>query len=384
MADKALILKFKDRLLADKISSGRVLKYVYTLKALSAMLPKPFMKCDKDDIIALIAKINASDYKENTKCDFKKILKRFYRWTNGDEIYPENIRWLKKIGDGEDKFHAGDILTPEEVKAIANNMMPNQMLKAFVLTLFASGARIGEILPAKIKQFIFDDKGVIFNITEGKTGARRVRIDAPFYSHEINELLIWLNAHTDKNNSEAYVWTMNSGKAYMAYHTALYCLRVAGKKAGITKPVNPHSFRHASVTFDIGLPPEVLKTKYGWKTNEMIATYAKLSGEKVDEEILRYRRIDTNKTDLMTKVCVKCKHNNGLSEHICTECNFPLDYEGSVKVDEIDRVKTEAVYRFIMRQVEKNAEAEQDWLNILDELKIKHLWDKEGGNSGKK
>lgn len=377
--NRDLILKFKSRLLADNISSGRILKYIYTLRELSAMLNKSFVQSTKDDMIELVGKINASSYAQNTKCDFKKILKRFYKWINGDEISPETTRWIKTGRDKEQTLKPEEILTPDEIKAIANNMS-NQMLKSLVLTLFASGARIGEILPAKIKQFAFDDKGIIFNIVEGKTGARRVRIDAPFYNYYINELLVWLQSHPDKNNPEAYIWQGYKGN-FVVYKTVRENLFLAAKKAGITKPINPHAFRHASATFDSSLPAEVKKAKYGWKTMDMINVYTSLSGKQIDEEILRFRGVDINDKDemgrIISKPCKKCGHNNQLSEHLCTKCNYPLDYEGSVKVDEIDRVKTEAVYRFIKRQVDKDPENEKDWLDILDELKIRDVWDKQ-------
>ena len=71
--DKENILNFKKQLVVDNISSGRIMKYLYTLKALSNMNCKPFRECSKEDITNLVEKVQQADYTDWTKSDFKKI-----------------------------------------------------------------------------------------------------------------------------------------------------------------------------------------------------------------------------------------------------------------------------------------------------------------------
>ena len=45
------------------------------------------------------------------------------------------------------------------------------------------------------------------------------------------------------NNNYKMKWSYS-----MSYAAARKLLQVAGKKAGITKPINPHNFRHSRAT----------------------------------------------------------------------------------------------------------------------------------------
>jgi integrase len=64
------------------------------------------------------------------------------------------VRWIKiNVRNANNKLPE-DILTFEEVQKIAQTAYTKRG-KAFVITLFESGARIGEILPLKIKDLEF-------------------------------------------------------------------------------------------------------------------------------------------------------------------------------------------------------------------------------------
>ena len=65
--------------MADGIGKHRTTKYAYLLKKLAHLLDKDFKEANKDDVIALVGKIEASDYKEWTKHDYKVALKKFYK-----------------------------------------------------------------------------------------------------------------------------------------------------------------------------------------------------------------------------------------------------------------------------------------------------------------
>jgi site-specific recombinase XerD len=142
--NKEDILNFLKYLLAKGISQGRIIKCVYTLRPIAEMLNKPFRDATKDDIIEVVSKLeNNEKYKERTKVDFKKILKQFYKWLKGDgEEYPKEVRWIKTTFK--------EILTKQEIELLAN-ATTNLRDRAFVLTLYESGCRIGEFLPIKIK-----------------------------------------------------------------------------------------------------------------------------------------------------------------------------------------------------------------------------------------
>ena len=124
-----------------------------------------------------------------------------------------------------------ELLTIDEVKALAeatNNLRD----KAIVLTLYESGARVGEFLSLKIKHIQFDKYGALIML-HGKTGMRRVRLVA-----SVPALSAWLNIHPFKDDKEAWLWAglspVNKGDK-LSYQGLKNMLADLAKKAGIKR-----------------------------------------------------------------------------------------------------------------------------------------------------
>jgi len=78
--NKKHITDFITQLCADGLSLRRQHKYLYTLKPITKGIKKDFSLFNKKDITQFLKKINTSDYKDNTKRDFKIIIKIFFKW----------------------------------------------------------------------------------------------------------------------------------------------------------------------------------------------------------------------------------------------------------------------------------------------------------------
>src|SRR3990170_8862810 len=92
-----------------------------------------------------------------------------------------------------------EILTEDDIKKLvesANNLRD----KAFILVLYESGCRIGEILSLRIRNVQFDDYGAAL-IVSGKTGDRRVRIIA-----SAPKLCSWLDNHPLREDIDSPLW----------------------------------------------------------------------------------------------------------------------------------------------------------------------------------
>ena len=150
--DKADVLRFVDHLLAKGVSKARAVKYIYHLVVLARVTDKPFESLGRRDVERLVSWINASDYSENTKRDYKIVLKKFYQWLRGcneeEHEYPEEVKWIKTRLKRR-RLLPQALLTPEEVKRLVN-AAENPRDKAFILTHYESGCRIGETLSLRI------------------------------------------------------------------------------------------------------------------------------------------------------------------------------------------------------------------------------------------
>ena len=153
--NKRLILRFLEECLANGLSKARIIKYGATLLQLARIAGKPFKSLKKEDILRIVKEVELRNYSEWTKRDYKIILKKFYRWLRGSEEYPEEVRWIRPRTKSKTVLPE-EILTTEEVKLMAEKA-ENLRDKAFILVLYESGCRIGEILSLKLKHVQNDE-----------------------------------------------------------------------------------------------------------------------------------------------------------------------------------------------------------------------------------
>ena len=78
--NKKVIERFKDECFSNGLSKGRVVKYIYYLILLSEWIGNDFVKAQKEDIKALVSKIESSSYVEYSKKELKICIRKLYRW----------------------------------------------------------------------------------------------------------------------------------------------------------------------------------------------------------------------------------------------------------------------------------------------------------------
>ena len=140
--NKEIILKYHRHILSEGSGKNRVVKLSGELRKIAQWLNKPFLEVTEEDIRDLITQISQSDYAELTKVDFKKLVRRFYKWLEGNnKSYPDKVDWIKckeKIGNKESL----DIITPSEIKKVIDTC-ESPRDKAFISLLYEGGFRIG-------------------------------------------------------------------------------------------------------------------------------------------------------------------------------------------------------------------------------------------------
>jgi site-specific recombinase XerD/ribosomal protein L40E len=291
-------------------------------------MKKDFAKATKDDILNLITELDAKDYSEYTKYDFKIVLKMFYKWLLGnDEEFPIIIKWLKPRLKNEKHKLPEELLSVEEVQKLAN-ATTNSRDKALILVLYESGCRIGELLYLKLKNVYFDQYGAILRVS-GKTGDRRVRVIA-----SVQVLSQWLQEHPDKTNPDAPLWPARLSRYKpepLGYPTLLAMLKSATISAGIRKRIYPHLFRHSRATALANKLTEAqMKEYFGWtQGSDMASTYVHLSGRDVDSSLLQmYSLKDVpvqKEVKLDIRICSRCKEKNSPTQSFCGKCGNPFD-----------------------------------------------------------
>lgn len=330
VSNRSVILGFIDECFVQGLSKGRAVRYAYYLLKLAEWLGKDFKEAKKEDLKQVIRKIETCHYVDASKIELKQTIKKLYRFILDTDEDPDLVRWIKP-GAHKNKTRMPDqILTKDEITKLIE-ATPKPRDRAFVSMLYETGTRIGEILFLRLHAIAFDKHGAVVSIPFGKTGPRRVRIIS-----SVPYLEEWLNKHPDNTNHEAYLWP-GPKLNHLSYGGARGMLKRHAIKAGIRKPVNPHSFRHARATHLANhLTEAQMKEYFGWtQASIMAAVYVHLSGRDVDNAILKLHGIkndeEENEVDKMSpKVCPRCELQNPATNTLCSRCGIPLDDKAAI------------------------------------------------------
>jgi len=356
--NKKLIMKFHDDCFAEGLSVARILFYMNRLWNIARWVDKNFDEMTEEDIKKLVKEISQMDYSEQTKLDHKKVLKKFFKWLDGDD---RRVKWLKTSFKTNKEKLPEELLNKEDIQKLIKACY-NVRDKALISVLWESGCRVGELLGMKIKNVQFDDKGAVI-IVYGKTGSRRIRLVS-----SVPHLSNWLEHHPCKNDPESPLWVSIGSKNHakqIKYHCLNARLRKIAKRAGIKKKVNPHMFRHSRAT-DLAnfLTEAQMKQYFGWtKDSKMASVYVHLSGRDIDETILKiHGKLNENEKttheQLKTQVCPVCGYENAPELEFCLKCRKPLNIKTLIEMEEKEKellklITPEMIEQMIQKRVEE-------------------------------
>ena len=159
------------------------------------------------------------------------------------EDNPSELLEGPKIG-----FKIPEVLTIEEIDAIISavdlSKKEGQRNRAILETLYSCGLRVSELCNLKLSELYFDEG---FIKVEGKGSKQRL---VPISPRAIKEIKYWLMDRDHgkiKEGFEDYVFLArwgNSISRIMVFHL----IKELAEKAGITKNISPHTFRHSFAT----------------------------------------------------------------------------------------------------------------------------------------
>ncbi len=258
------------------------------------------------------------------------MLKCFFRWLRGADTYPPEVSWLRSTLKKQSRKLPDDMLTQAEVARLIS-AAKSERDRALVSVLYESGCRVGEILSLRVKHVQRHPHG--FQITvAGSKGSRRLLLVAstPYVT-------AWLNVHPRANDPDATLWpTYDHRTAPLSYSHVRNVLGALARRAGVTKAVNPHNFRHTRAThLATHLTEAQMKEYFGCvHASEMASTYVHLSGRDVDNALLKLNGIavpeEANGSDRFTlRACPMCKLDNPPTNSFCSRCGSVLDEQAA-------------------------------------------------------
>jgi site-specific recombinase XerD len=368
--DAELVRAFTNELQATAgISISRVNKITFTLVGWRKILPKPFNQCTISDIHKGImdlkkkTSLKGKIYKANTISDFLKVLKQFYTWlarNNQTKIAKERMQEIKAPGRDPMTTTASDLLTPDEITLMVKACKRDSD-RALLMTLYEGAFRIGEIGRLKWGDLKFDEYGVIANVSFKTDKPRYIRLVM-----SLDYLSRWRSIYPGTPEGNSLVFINRNGDPLTHAQVSRQLDRLA-YRAGIRKRVNPHVFRHSRITHLVreGVSESVIKAvAWGSQDSRMLKTYLHLTGQDVDNEMLRLYGIDVpekkKERGLKPHQCGHCSTINAPTSNYCSICGHPLtaDAQKEVSVSAnniqqllVDNPKAQAVFMEILSQL---------------------------------
>lgn len=308
-------------------SQWTIQTHLASLRKWDTVIEKEFSELAESDIQATLLTLEEKNYSQATKETHKLNLRTFLKFIGRNDLSPSFV--MKRTGNNK---LPEDLLTKDEVAKLIEAAI-NPRDRAVISLIYESGCRRGELLGLRLKNITPHDRGFYIHFPNGKTGARKILV---IYSAMYIQQ--WLTVHPEKDNREAYlVCPLQDGLVPVSTTQLVKLLSMAGKRAGIQKKVNPHSFRHAQATeLAKDFTEQQLKNYLGWTPDSKMASiYVHLSGRDMDDAVLKKNgiEIDHRDTRLKPTECPRCHHVVPAGTKYCGFCGTSLTKEAADTVD---------------------------------------------------
>lgn len=336
--NKTLIIDFINEQQMRGISEARRWRVLQFLRGAAKGQPY-FKEWDKEKVKELAYAWETAGFTATTKATYQTIFKVFFKWLRQTETAPPEVAWFK----APKQSHALDprlFLTADELQALIR-CAPTIREKCLIAMLAESGARISELGILRFEDISFKagdkDKRVygITTILRGKTGERVVLlVDSLPYFLELRQ------NHPDPRPDNYLFLGRHGGK--LTYNGINYMLRRAARKAGISKPINPHMFRKAVAT-KLCLNPMMsdgaVKRRMGWDmSTKVLKVYQHPADEDVNQQYLEAIGLKKKQSEIVQEkhplTCASCGIVHAIGMEYCRSCGRPLSLEIALRDEE--------------------------------------------------
>jgi len=271
---------------------------------------------------------NGQPFKQNTRRDYITMLKRFYIWLieNGHSSIPlRSVQQIRPPRRDTQTKTAEQMLSETEIMAMIRACMSSRD-RAIIATIYEGGFRIKEIRTLTWKQVKFDEAGVVINVNVKTERPRYVRLVSA-----TSFLATWRNDYPFSATGNNLVFITRQNKP-LQHGTIEAQIQKIARRAGVTKHITPHLFRHSRVThlMQQGYSESLIKLMiWGNINTNMFETYAHLTNTDIDNEIFRRMGIvrpqPSVKPAMTARQCPQCAALNPPVHAYCSQCGHELD-----------------------------------------------------------
>ena len=287
-----IIRKYMQYLKLEKALAGNTQEaYMQDLEKLLNFLKAEnidFRKCTYENLQQFSAELHDIGIHARSQARIISGIHSFYRFlvlNNYIETDPSELLETPKIG-----LHLPEVLTVEEIdriiEAVDMDKAEGQRNRAILETLYSCGLRVSELCNLKMSDLYFTEG---FIKVEGKGSKQRI---VPISQRAIKEIRYWLidrQVWRVKPGYEDYVFLARWGKGIsriMIFHL----IKELADKAGITKKISPHTFRHSFAThlLEGGANLRAIQAMLGHESITTTEIYTHIDRNRLRQEIIEH------------------------------------------------------------------------------------------------
>jgi integrase/recombinase XerD len=182
-------------------------------------------------------------------------------WDPGDIPYPKGQKTLPVV------------LSPEEVSQFFA-AVPSLKHRAILMTAYAAGLRVSEVLGLRVADI--DSQRMVLRVRQGKGRQDRYVMLAP-------RLLEVLRQYWRAARPRTWLFPGTDPAKPLSVTAVQHACRQATLRAGLGKPVTPHTLRHSFAThlLEAGTDLRTIQLLLGHRSLRTTATYTHVSAERL-------------------------------------------------------------------------------------------------------
>ncbi len=284
--DKEKITLFLSKKESEQLTPRRLSKLAgHFMRLLPFLKGRDLTTLSKDQVVELVNAINKNAaWSPWTKHDYLVCVKMFLDYVddgNNDrsKLVTVTTPEIKEVSEDE-------VITLADMRKLLD-YSHNIRLRAVVQFLYDSGARVNELLSMNMCDYSFDEDGMLwFHLIGTKTrySNRRILLDCSDDSLKLFKEFV--ESHPNRERRDGALWVTFHGER-MGDRNLTQLLKQLSRRAGVSKPINPHWFRASKATEYVNeYGEEAAKLYFGWsKDSKMLRVYNK-SGAKMLKRLM--------------------------------------------------------------------------------------------------
>ena len=307
----------------------------------------------KDELKAIVKRINESEKSSLYKADLKGALRNYYKYMESDtKKIPNKVDFISTRKHKGNKEHPR-LLTKKEIEKFFRELQNDRDI-AMYRVLYEAGLRPGELMALRVGDVEIREEVIVLHIPNVDHLNSKCKLEDADTYREFTlieskiPLETWLDKHPFRNVQNAPLWTKlyiknpeekNPFECRIKPSTMRKKLKRKGEKARIRivskdgkekSNMIPTWFRRRRATELAAVFSEgVQRRLMGWvEGSDMPSYYSQLNHEIVRQRYKEYYGLEKkNFTKPYFKTCPSCHHQLFKPHSYCTKCGEPIEEE---------------------------------------------------------